>query len=181
MPFEVSNEAEPSASSRVLRQRAYLAASCANRTRRHYGHTPVVTTRELLQPTRTYVGWRRCGTQVTASQRVKTQTVQRDLQPHRPAPGRPLQPALMQRTSEPWTTAQPDATASSRTRHRSQERVQPWQPAMVDFLHTSGVVSRVPCSSLSAQALGTGRNTYLNSSNQKLDASTSWPWISEAT
>jgi hypothetical protein len=48
MPFEVTAEAEPSASSKVLRQRARLIASCANRTRRHYGRPPVVTTRELL-------------------------------------------------------------------------------------------------------------------------------------
>jgi hypothetical protein len=47
MPFEVTAEAERSASSKVLRQQARSQA-CANRTRRHYGHPPVVTTRELL-------------------------------------------------------------------------------------------------------------------------------------
>jgi len=75
--------------------------------------------------------------------------------------------ASMRRTSEPWTTAQIDATASNRTHHRRQERMQPWQPAMVDALHISGVVSRVPCSSRNAQAFGTDRNTYLTSTHQR--------------
>ena len=83
------------------------------------------------------------------------------------APASRVNLAPLRRTSELWTTAQPDATASNRTRHRCQERVQPWQPAMVDSLHISGVVSRVPCSSRAASAHGTDRNTYLTSTHQR--------------
>jgi len=95
-----------------------------------------------------------------------TQAVQCDLPPDLLLAGL-VNTAPMRRTSEPWTTAQLDATASNRTHHRRQERVQPWQPAMVDSLHISGVVSRVPCSSRCASAFGTDRNTYLTSTHQR--------------
>ena len=95
-----------------------------------------------------------------------TQTVQCGLPPDLPLAGS-VNLAPMRRTSEPWTPARIDATASNRTHHRRQERVQPWQLAMVDSLHISGVVSRVPCSSRYASAFGTDRNTYLTSAHQR--------------
>jgi len=55
----VFRNTERSAGSTMLRQQASSVLPCANRSRRHYGRQPVVTTRELPQPARTYGGWRR--------------------------------------------------------------------------------------------------------------------------
>ena len=121
----------------------------------------------MPQPTR---GWRALAQgwpHVTGSPRVKTAD-RATRSALRPAPGRPRQHrahAAHQRALD--NTAQLDATASNRTHHRCQERMQPWQPAMVDSLHKAGVVSRVPCSSRYASAFGTDRNTYLTSTHQR--------------
>jgi len=55
----VFRDTERSVGSTMLRQQATSGLPCANSSRRHYGHQPVVTTRELPQPTRTYGGWRK--------------------------------------------------------------------------------------------------------------------------
>ena len=49
-----AKDAERSAPSDFLRQQVFLVTPCANRSRRHYGHPPVVTTRKLPQPTRVW-------------------------------------------------------------------------------------------------------------------------------
>ena len=55
----ITQDAERSAPSDILRQQVFLVTPCAKRSRRHYRHPPVVTTREMPQPTRTYGGWRK--------------------------------------------------------------------------------------------------------------------------
>ena len=58
IPVASARDAERSAPSNILRQQVFLVTPCANRWRCHYGHPPVVTSREKPQPTRTYSGWR---------------------------------------------------------------------------------------------------------------------------
>jgi len=53
------HDTERSVGSTILRQQASSGLPCANRSRRHYGRQPVVTTREMPQPTSTYGGWRK--------------------------------------------------------------------------------------------------------------------------
>ena len=69
------------------------------------------------------------------------------------------------RTRSPGTRAHPDELTCSSKRHRCQCRV-PQRPERRPRRKT-GVVSRVPCSSCSAQAFGTDRNTNLTSIHQR--------------
>ena len=61
--------------------------------------------------------------------------------------------------------AQPDEPTCSSKRHRCQCRVPRWPPDRP--WHIAGVVSRVPCSSRSAQAFGADRNTYLKTTHPR--------------
>ena len=69
------------------------------------------------------------------------------------------------RTPSPGTRAQPDEPTCSSNRHRCQCRVPRRRERRPR--HIAGVVSRVPCSSHSAQAFGADRNTYLKTTHQR--------------
>ena len=100
-----ATDAERSAPSNILRQQDTAVRPCANRSRRHYGRQPVVTTREMPQPTRTYGRWRSGRPQVTSSPRVNN--ADRATRSATSACCGPRQPKCHLAHPEPWGNGSP--------------------------------------------------------------------------
>jgi hypothetical protein len=82
-----------------------------------------------------------------------------------PLPAGHVSRGAIWRTRGPGTRAQPDEPTCNSKCHRCQCRV-PRRPERRPR-HKTGVVSRVPCGSRSAQAFGTDRNTNQTSTHQR--------------
>ena len=150
------------------RQRTAPAKTCVNRvvtTRRQ----PVVTTRKLPQ-----FPWadHRLPLVTAPSDELNTRRIRRSCNA---ICARPLPRAMSAEAhfGAPRALGQglnPMNRLAAAKRHRCQCRVPRWPERRPR--HKSRVVSRVPCSSCNAQALGTDRNTYLTSIHQRQHSDT---------
>ena len=102
----ITQDAERSAPSDILRQHVFLVAPCANRSRRHYGHPPVVTSREMPQPTRV---WRALAQVKTPSDGLTARQICRPCNAIclRPLHAGHFSRSATWRTPEPWEDGSP--------------------------------------------------------------------------
>jgi hypothetical protein len=111
---------------------------------------PVVTTRTMPQPSSSYGGWRKLRPQVTGSLTRRHPRPRNAARPYARSPRAQCNAAPKRRPSEPWvngslrwTDFQQESTIDAKngcSRGKQQKS-----------LHKSGVVSRVPCRSRSAE------------------------------